>query len=87
MPKDSNIISKGQNVSRVKDINLGKDDKENNKYKKVYEIIEKNVLDVNEICTKTKISLNEINKYLFLLEVNGFIKKVAGGYTCILDKE
>lgn len=89
IPKDSNIISKGQekNVSRVKDINLGKDDKENNKYKKVYEIIERNVLDVNEICTKTKISLNEINKYLLLLEVNGFIKKVAGGYTCILDKE
>lgn len=71
----------------MKEINLGKDDKENNKYKNIYEIIEKNVLDINEICTKTKLSIKEINKYIFLLEVNGFIKKVAGGYTCILDKE
>lgn len=89
MPRENNKTSKCQDnyVSRVKEINLGENEKENNKYKIIYKLIERKVAKIDEIYTKTEISINEINNILFLLEINGFIKKVAGGYTCILDKE
>lgn len=89
IPKNNSKVNKKHKtyVSRVNEINIGKNYNDNNKYKMLYKLIGERTLSINEICTKTKISLNEINNILFLLEVNGFIKKVAGGYTCILDKE
>lgn len=74
-------------LNAINEINIVKDKKENEKYKKLYELIGENILHADEICAKTNMKLNDINNMLFFLEINGFIRKVAGGYTCILDRE
>lgn len=79
------IKKENKNLSKIigNDIN----EIESKKYQKVYELITEKIISIDEICEKTKINLKEINNILFLLEIKGIIRKVAGGYTCILNKE
>lgn len=58
----------------------------NKKYQFVYNLISDNPISINEICKKTNESISVISNALFILELEGYIKKVAGGYICILDK-
>ena len=59
---------------------------ENKEYQFVYNLISDNPISINEICKKTNESISVISNALFILELEGYIKKVAGGYICILDK-
>ena len=54
----------------------------NKKYSVVYDLISNNPISLNEIYLKLKININEINNILLLLEIEGYIEKVAGGYIC-----
>lgn len=59
----------------------------NKKYEEVYNLITQDIISINDIYKNTNKSMGEINTILFMLEVEGYIKKVPGGYTCILNKE
>lgn len=52
-------------------------------YKEIYELIGKGVNRTNEISRALGKTINEVSNILFMLEIEGFIKKVAGGYICI----
>ena len=65
---------------------LNKKTLKNMKHQFVYELISDNPISINEICKKTNESISVVSNSLFLLELEGYIKKVAGGYVCILDK-
>ena len=65
---------------------LNKKTLKNTKHQFVYELISDNPISINEICKKTNESISVISNVLFILELEGYIKKVAGGYVCILDK-
>ena len=57
----------------------------NKEYQFVYNLISDNPISINEICKKTNESISVVSNALFILELEGYIKKVAGGYICILD--
>lgn len=59
---------------------------ENKKLSYIYDLISTTPISINEICKKTSKPISEISKDLFTLELEGYIKKVAGGYVCILNK-
>ena len=49
---------------------------------KLYKLICTTPISANELAKKTKFSINDILSALFILEMNGFIKKVEGGFIC-----
>ena len=51
--------------------------------KEVYMLIRNGNKEVNEIAKKSNKSINEITNALLMLELEGAIKKIAGGYKCI----
>lgn len=51
----------------------------------VYDLISTTPISINEICKKTSKSISDVSNILFSLELEGYIKKVAGGYVCILN--
>ena len=58
----------------------------NKKLAYIYDLTSTEPISINEICKKTSKPISEISKDLFTLELEGYIKKVAGGYVCILNK-
>ena len=58
----------------------------NPEYQFVYDLITDNPISINKNCKKTNKNVSVVSNALFLLELEGYIKKVAGGYVCILDK-
>ena len=48
----------------------------------LYKYICNTPISVNELARKTKFSVNEILSALFILEMDGFVKKVEGGFVC-----
>lgn len=50
----------------------------NKNYKDIYDVLEKQPLTTNEISKILKISINEINSKLLLMEIEGLTKRVAG---------
>ena len=52
----------------------------------IYDLITLEPISINELCKKTSKPISQISNDLFLLELEGYIKKVAGGYVCILNK-
>ena len=52
----------------------------------IYDLISDKPISINELCKKTSKPISKISNDLFLLELEGYIKKVAGGYVCILNK-
>ncbi len=51
--------------------------------KEVYMLIKNGNKEVNEIAKKSNKSISEITNALLMLELDGAIKKIAGGYKCI----
>lgn len=51
--------------------------------KEVYILIKNGNKEVNEIAKKSNKSISEITNALLMLELDGAIKKIAGGYKCI----
>lgn len=56
---------------------------ENTEEKEIYELINKGFDNINEIHKETNEQVQKINQILFMLELKGYIKKVAGGYKCV----
>ena len=57
----------------------------NPSFKYIYDLISTEPISINELCKITSKSVSEISNVLFSLELDGYIKKVAGGYICILN--
>ncbi len=75
MPKEKIISKSTRKICKIK------------KYNEIYKWITEETTSLNEIYQKSKKNISEINHILFMLEIEGYIKKVAGGYVCILDKK
>ncbi len=67
----------------VKKVNKIKKEPKDEEYKKIYKLIEKGFKNTNEIYKNSNKTIKEINYILFMLEVDGFITKVPGGYVCV----
>ncbi len=59
----------------------------NQEYNDIYQQIKEEPISLNEIYEKTSKSIADINHTLLMLELEGYIKKVTGGYICILEKK
>lgn len=59
----------------------------NQQYNKIYQLITEKPISLNQIYKKSKESIAQINHILLMLEIEGYIKKVVGGYQCILDEK
>lgn len=59
----------------------------NQEYNQIYQQITEKPISLNEIYQKSNKNIAEINNILLMLELDGYIQKVAGGYVCILDKK
>lgn len=59
----------------------------NQEYNEIYQQITENPISLNEIYQKSNKNIVEINNVLLMLELDGYIKKVVGGYVCILEKK
>lgn len=59
----------------------------NKEYDKIYQLITEEPNSLEEICKKSNKSMSEINNILLMLEIEGYIEKIAGGYVCILEKK
>lgn len=55
----------------------------NKSYQEIYEIIANGNSNINEIYEKSSKTINEVNNIIFMLEIEGYITKKAGGYTCV----
>ena len=51
-------------------------------YKGIYKLIEEKEIGVDEICIRTNKTIKEINQIVLMLEIEGYIQKVAGRYKC-----
>ena len=82
-------IPKEQKQEKDEDIKIEnkKAKKCNEKYKEIYELITDKPITVNEICKKLNKNISEINNILLMLELEENIKKVEGGYICILEEK
>ena len=74
----SNTLSESQCVLKKKIC-------DNPNFQSVYDLVSTIPISINEICKKTSKSISDVSNILFSLELEGYIKKVAGGYICILN--
>ncbi len=59
----------------------------NKEYNEIYKLITQEPISIDEIQQKSNKNITQINHILFMLELEGYIKKVVGGYKCILEKK
>ncbi len=59
----------------------------NRKYNEIYKFITQEPISIDEIKQKSNKNISQINQILFMLELEGYIEKVVGGYKCILEKK
>ena len=55
----------------------------NLEYQEIYNLISNEIISINEIYQKSSQSISKINQALFMLEIEGYIQKKAGGYKCV----
>ena len=55
-------------------------------FQEIYSLITNEPISINTLCKKTSKSISEVSSILFSLELEGYIKKIAGGYICISNK-
>jgi len=70
---------KEQNISEIREVKKLPD----KQYREIYQLISGEVTSLNEIYQKSSKSVGEINQILLMLELDGYIRKTAGGYECI----
>ncbi len=84
---DSSIPSTLHSSNNLTSLNTqNKKELKNPKLAYIYDLISFEPISINELCKKTSKPISQISNDLFLLELEGYIKKVAGGYICILNK-
>lgn len=76
--------SKRKNVSFANSIHSKKPLKDSN-FSYIYDLISDITISTNELCKKTGKPISKISSDLFMLELDGFIRKVEGGYVCITE--
>ena len=76
--------SKRKNVSFANSIHSKKPLKDSN-FSYIYDLISDIPISTNELCKKTGKPISKISSDLFMLELDGFIRKVEGGYVCITE--
>lgn len=77
------IISQKNSV-QIKENN--KDIKfENKEYQTIYNLISEKTMSINEIYREQNIELSKLSNILFMLELDGYIEKIPGGYRCTLN--
>ena len=76
-------IEKAKRYKRQINIPKGIKEKE---YQEIYKIILKNPKNIDIIYKKSINTVGEINQILLMLEIEGYIKKTAGGYVCTQKK-
>lgn len=59
----------------------------NKKYNEIYKFIKEKPISLEEIYQRSNKEVSEINQILLILELEGYIEKVVGGYKCILEKK
>lgn len=59
----------------------------NKQYNEIYKYIKEKSISLGEIYQKSNKDIAQINQILLILELEGYIKKVEGGYQCILEKK
>lgn len=76
-------------LSKEKEVEIQEKRKicKNKEYNEIYQLITETPISLNEIYHKSGKNIAEINNILLMLELDEFVKKVAGGYVCILDKK
>lgn len=69
-------------IAKIKnnDVKVKIEDKEQ---RKIYDLIKTGIVSADEISRKSRKTINEISNILFMLEIEGHIQKIAGGYKCI----
>ena len=82
----SNLSSISHPINDFASSNVQKKNLTNPKLAYLYDLISIEPISINELCKKTSRPISQISNDLFLLELEGYIKKVAGGYICILNK-
>lgn len=65
------------------DLKFNKRPLKNLEYQEVYELISDKIISINDIYQKLNKTISQINYDLFMLEIEGYIKKEAGGYKCV----
>ena len=70
-------IENNNNIKKIKK------EPANKEFKKVYNLIKRGVKDINELCKKSNMKIQDMNNILFMLELEGFIIRRAGGYICV----
>lgn len=55
----------------------------NKEYKEIYELIANGINNINEIYRKSNKPMSEVNRIIFMLEVEEYIAKTEGGYICV----
>lgn len=70
---------KEQNISEIREVKKLPD----KQYREIYQLINGEETSLNEIYQKSSKSVGEINQILLMLELDGYIRKTAGGYECI----
>lgn len=89
--KRNTIDKKLENTKSKININQIQNCRENNfekrkvkkEYQEIYDLIFNGFNSIDTLCNKSKNKVSEINKILFMLELDGAIVKQAGGYKCI----
>ena len=56
-------------------------------YNKIYRWITEEPISLDEICKKSKEKVANVSNILLMLEIEGYIEKVGGGYRCILEEK
>ena len=89
--KSTNSIKSTKSITSIKDTLISsniieKKELKNPRLAYLYDFISANPISINELCKKTSTSISKVSSDLFALELEGYIKKVAGGYICISNK-
>ena len=86
--KKYEIIEDEKKINNNKkiDTEIKKNVCKNKEYNEIYKLIEREICTINEISRNTNKDISEINKILLMLEIEGYIEKIAGGYRCIENK-
>lgn len=75
----SNLTNHNLSYSKIKKI-------ENSRFQEIYSFMTNEPISINTLCKKTSKSISEVSSILFFLELEGYIRKIEGGYICILNK-
>ena len=77
--KVEDILEKYSDIKFVKKVENKEDNKNiEEEFKKIYNVLSDEPIDINNICRVTKLDISEVNYKLMLMELEGIITQLAG---------